>query len=105
MQPESHTMPTAAHQSTTVRRQKLPAALLYACLSIGLLIATVEAQATQEKKDSINSRQTTSGKKGNVRIKYFSSPSEESASQRERRLYRECKGRPDAGACLGYTRR
>ena len=98
-------MPTAAHQSTTVRRQKLPAALIYACLSVGLLIATAEAQATQEKKDSINSRQTTSGKKGNVRIKYFSSPSEESASQRERRLYRECKGRPDAGACLGYTRR
>lgn len=89
----------------TVHRQKLPAALLYACLSIGLLIATVEAQATQEKKDSINSRQTASGKKGNVRIKHFSSPSEESASQRERRLYRECKGRPDAGACIGYTRR
>lgn len=105
MQSESHTMPTAARQLVTVHRQKLPAALLYACLSIGLLIATVEAQATQEKKDSINSRQTASGKKGNVRIKHFSSPSEESASQRERRLYRECKGRPDAGACIGYTRR
>lgn len=31
-------------------------------------------------------------------------PGEETAGQRERRLLRECKGRPNAGACLGYTR-
>lgn len=31
-------------------------------------------------------------------------PGEETAAQRERRLLRECKGRPNAGACLGYTR-
>jgi hypothetical protein len=28
----------------------------------------------------------------------------ESRSERERRLMRECKGRPNAGACEGYTR-
>ena len=26
------------------------------------------------------------------------------ASARDKRLRRECKGRPNAGACLGYTR-
>lgn len=31
------------------------------------------------------------------------SSSEESRSDRDRRLYRECKGRANAGACLGYT--
>lgn len=36
--------------------------------------------------------------------RYVKSPSEETAAQRERRLLRECKGRPNAGACLGYTR-
>lgn len=28
----------------------------------------------------------------------------ESVKERDRRLKRECKGRPNAGACLGYTR-
>ncbi|WP_313071000.1 hypothetical protein [Melaminivora sp.] len=31
--------------------------------------------------------------------------SQESAAERDRRLYRECQGKPNAGACLGYTRR
>jgi len=29
--------------------------------------------------------------------------SAESTSERDRRLFRECKGRPNAGACLGYA--
>ena len=31
------------------------------------------------------------------------SSSGESAQQRDQRLKRECKGRPNAGACLGYA--
>jgi hypothetical protein len=31
------------------------------------------------------------------------SPSGETVADRERRLRRECKGRPNAGACLGLT--
>ncbi|BDT67225.1 hypothetical protein os1_13960 [Comamonadaceae bacterium OS-1] len=30
--------------------------------------------------------------------------SSESTGERDRRLLRECKGRPNAGACAGYTR-
>lgn len=37
------------------------------------------------------------------RILHLPSPSEESSAQRERRLTRECRGLPNAGACLGYA--
>lgn len=34
---------------------------------------------------------------------YQRHPGGETTSERERRLLRECKGRPNAGACSGYT--
>lgn len=33
----------------------------------------------------------------------FLKGSEESPAERDRRLTRECKGRPNAGACMGYA--
>jgi hypothetical protein len=36
--------------------------------------------------------------------KVIPSGSEESAAARDKRLKRECRGRPNAGACAGYTR-
>lgn len=103
-------MRTTAPQTTTTahriwRRHALPTTLLCACLAMGLLATPVDAHAARKKKDSANSSHAASEKKGSVRVKYFGSSSEESTSQRDRRLYRECKGRPNAGACLGYTRR
>lgn len=41
--------------------------------------------------------------KKSTKLKQERTSSEESRSERDRRLYRECKGRPNAGACLGYT--
>lgn len=35
--------------------------------------------------------------------KFIPNSSAESARERERRLLRECKGRPNAGACSGYA--
>lgn len=43
-------------------------------------------------------------KKKPARVSVVKSGSGETASERERRLIRECRGRPDAGACLGYAR-
>jgi hypothetical protein len=43
--------------------------------------------------------------KKKVKVKYQRSASEETTAERDRRLYRECQGLPNAGACLGYTRR
>lgn len=38
------------------------------------------------------------------RVKIDKSSHVETRSERERRLKRECRGMPNAGACLGYTR-
>ena len=37
-------------------------------------------------------------------VKFHKAPSEESPAERDRRMYRECKGLHNAGACRGYTR-
>lgn len=44
-------------------------------------------------------------KPGKHNQKATRSPSEETKAERDRRLYRECKGLPNAGACRGYTQR
>lgn len=36
--------------------------------------------------------------------KFIPNSSQETTRERERRLLRECKGRPNAGACAGYAR-
>ena len=41
-------------------------------------------------------------KKKSASVKYDKG-SAESTAERDRRLKRECKGRPNAGACLGYA--
>ncbi|WP_255576413.1 hypothetical protein [Comamonas sp. Y33R10-2] len=40
-----------------------------------------------------------------IKIQNTRSGSEERTAERDRRLYRECQGRPNSGACAGYTRR
>lgn len=38
------------------------------------------------------------------KVRFVEAPSSEKPAAREKRLKRECKGRPNAGMCLGYTR-
>ena len=38
-----------------------------------------------------------------VKIQNTRSSSEETTAERDRRLYRECQGRPNSGACAGYA--
>jgi hypothetical protein len=68
-------------------------------LSLMLLMASTDALA--------GGRGHKGGKdqSGRVRIQNSRSNSEESTAERDRRLYRECRGRPNAGACAGYTQR
>jgi hypothetical protein len=35
---------------------------------------------------------------------FIEAPSSETPAARKKRLRKECKGRPNAGACLGHTR-
>jgi len=71
-----------------------------------LLAHPFEAHAKKQTGQKTASGQTSSAK-GSTKIKgtAIRSPSEESRAERERRLYRECRGMHDAGACKGFTRR
>ncbi len=43
-------------------------------------------------------------RKAPSKVTFQKAPSEESPQARAQRLKRECKGRPNAGMCAGYTR-
>jgi hypothetical protein len=49
-------------------------------------------------------RKVRAAKKSKGGTVTFDRGSEESASERDRRLKRECKGRSNSGLCEGYTR-
>lgn len=49
------------------------------------------------------SRKSHKDQSGKVRIQNIRSSSEESTAERDRRLYRECQGKPNSGACAGYA--
>ncbi len=91
-------------------RNKVPpspweSALLCACMALGLMAPSFGAQAASKKNAAETVASESVKKKGSVKVKHQRSASEESTAERDRRLYRECQGRPNAGACLGYTRR
>lgn len=39
-----------------------------------------------------------------AKVTFIDAPSSETPAARTKRLKRECKGRPNAGMCLGHTR-
>ncbi|MCD2513581.1 hypothetical protein [Comamonas endophytica] len=62
------------------------------------------ASATQAGGDPVTAaRPPTRASQRKPRIVHLPSPSEESTQQRDRRLARECRGLPNAGACLGHA--
>ena len=67
-----------------------------ALLALCLAAASANAQETPRKPRPPKAPQRTS-------VQFIPAPSHESPAERDRRLRRECKGRPSGGACLGYT--
>lgn len=80
-------------------------ALLCACVVAALMAVPNNAHAARKKKADAAATSQPAKKSGTVKIKHQRSTSEESTAERDRRLYRECRGRPNAGACMGYTQR
>ena len=73
------------------------------CLVAALCLA-LPAQATPHRSDTSAAQGAKRKKSGQrVRVPTQRSSSEESPEQRDKRLYRECQGRHNAGACAGYT--
>ena len=88
--------------STHVALPKVTAPLLLCMLALCFGLHPGVSRSTT-KNAAQSSHGEVSKKKKSTKVKQERSSSEESRSDRDRRLYRECKGRPNAGACLGYT--
>jgi len=69
---------------------------------IGLAVAAAENGAASRGK-AHKPKKAKPTKKTKPVVQPDRTPSGETVTDRERRLMRECKGRPNAGACLGYA--
>jgi hypothetical protein len=70
-----------------------------------LLLAAVSALVVQVAGAAQNSATLEGPKKpSSTSVKFIEAPSSERPAAREKRLKRECRGRPNAGMCLGHTR-
>ena len=82
------------------------AALLAGAMAAPTLAATpattTAASSGQAAPAPTQPAKTKTSKKKSGTVKYDKG-SAETTAERDRRLKRECKGRPNAGACLGYT--
>ena len=79
----------------TIRTIRIPATLIMT-LAVALAAALPASAASEKKTTRVVERHDT-------HPAYDRTPSGEAVSTRERRLRRECKGRPNAGACAGYA--
>ncbi len=50
-----------------------------------------------------SARPTTAEPRPPTSVRFIKAPSEETPAARARRLKRECKGKPNAGMCLGHA--
>lgn len=74
-------------------------------IALSALVFTATTHAKSSAKDKTMATTTPTKKKGVSKVTYKRSASEETRAERDRRMYRECKGMHNAGACRGYTRK
>lgn len=75
---------------------------LYSLALLLLAIAMPPEDAWAARKKKTEAAQTPK-KPPKVKVKRQRSSSAETPAERDRRLLRECKGLPNAGACRGYV--
>jgi hypothetical protein len=80
----------------SIRRSRAPLVCLAGLSAALWFSAAVAASATTASKSG--------GQSLPSKVTFIDAPSSESPQAREKRLKRECKGRPNAGMCLGHTR-
>ena len=95
--------PTMQH-ATVSPSPAIRHALLTASIALGLIAAPSAALAKRTSNKPATTNAPTK-KKGVNKVTYQRSSSEETTAERDRRMYRECKGMHNAGACRGYTRK
>jgi len=72
-------------------------------VALGLIASPGTALAKKPAADK--TANAPAKKKGVSKVTYQRSTSEETTAERDRRMYRECKGMHNAGACRGYTQK
>jgi hypothetical protein len=85
-------------QSIEQRRRRTPLMTLALVTALAALSIPALAKKTSEKPAQV----TVAKPKKPGKVKMVNG-SGESTAERDRRLLRECKGRPNAGACAGFT--
>ena len=79
--------------------------LAAAALLLGSLLATAPAHAARSQGAQADAPQPQRTTRHRVsRPRQAQGGSGETTAERDRRLNRECRGLPNAGACLGYGR-
>lgn len=71
-------------------------------LALLLSFFCISGQAHASSKSGHSNKKPPAATKASKHITYRPSPSEESRSEREHRLERECRDKPNAGACAGF---
>jgi hypothetical protein len=70
-------------------------------IAVSILASALVAAPAQAAPFTPVAKTAKKQKSGSGRV--IKNPNHETTSERERRLQRECKGLPNAGACLGYA--
>lgn len=96
-------MPPQRNNTQNQATRRWLGALLIIGLTLSLLTAPGNAEAKQSKRANTGTSEPAK-KKGVTKVTHQRSSSEETSAERDRRMYRECKGMHNAGACRGYTR-
>jgi hypothetical protein len=90
-------------------KPSLPVFVLALALAFGAPVANAQSKPNREfsaeakKPKKAKASGAKSGGVGKASGVTFYDGSAENPNKREARLRRECKGRPNAGACMGYA--
>jgi hypothetical protein len=73
-------------------------------VTVALALLTLAASPCSMAAPAVPATPAQGTQRPPTRVTFIDAPSSESPAAREKRLKRECKGRPNAGMCLGHTR-
>jgi hypothetical protein len=85
-----------AQEENTMTLATCAASCRHFCITVALGCAALPVLAT--------SNTATEAPRKPSKVTFIDAPSSETPAARNKRLKRECKGRPNAGMCLGHTR-
>jgi hypothetical protein len=99
------TQPFASCKESAMPQQRLSPPRLKGLLYTLLLVFTytMAASTAQAAKHDSNKTTTSKHQSNRLKIQNTRSSSDETSAERDKRLSRECQGRPNSGMCAGYA--